>query len=46
MLRMPGDPHTGSKFWETLDWEIGESGKNRGQIVAYWQLPPPTAFHY
>jgi hypothetical protein len=36
MLQMLSDPHTGSKFRETLDSEIGESGKNRGQIVAYY----------
>jgi len=48
---MLGDPGRGSKFWEALDRAIGESRKNRGQIVAHQlalcgstsrlSLPPP-----
>jgi hypothetical protein len=33
-----GDPGSGSKAWQALDWEISESGKNRGQMVTHWKF--------
>jgi hypothetical protein len=33
---MLGYPRNRSKVWWALDPEIGESGENRGQIVAHW----------
>jgi len=35
----------GVSFGEALDREIGEPGKDRGQIVKNRELQPPTAFH-
>jgi hypothetical protein len=42
---MPGDPRSGSKVWEALDWEIGKPREDRGQIVAHWEFQPAAAFH-
>ena len=42
MLR---DPGSGSKVWKLLNREIGESGKDRGQIVAPRKSQSTTAFH-
>jgi hypothetical protein len=42
---MPGDPRSGSKLWEALDWEIGKPREDRGQIVAHWEFQPAAAFH-
>jgi hypothetical protein len=42
MLR---DPRSGSKGWKALDREIGESGKNRCQIVSDGDFQPTAAFH-
>ena len=33
--RMLRDPGRGSKFWKTLDREISEPRKDRGQIVTH-----------
>ena len=41
-----GNPHSGSKLWEALDREIGESRKDREQIIAHGKLQPPAAFHH
>lgn len=42
---MVGDPRSWSKLWEALDREIGESGKNRGQIAAHREFQPAAGFH-
>jgi hypothetical protein len=42
---MLGDPRSRSQVWETLDWEIGKPGENRGQVVAHWEFQPAAAFH-
>jgi hypothetical protein len=39
------DPRNGSKVWEAPDREIGESGKDRSQVVAHRNLQPSAAFH-
>jgi hypothetical protein len=40
---MLDDPRSRSKVWEALDRQIGESGKNRGQIVAHWEFQSTEA---
>jgi hypothetical protein len=42
---MQGDPCSWSEVWEALDREIGEPGKNRGEIVAHREFQPSAAFH-
>ena len=36
--RMLGDPRSGRKVWKELDCDIGNAGKDRGQIVAHREL--------
>ena len=43
---MAGDPHSGSNVWKAPDREIGEAGKDRGQIVAHRTFQPAAAFHH
>src|ERR1700693_5796550 len=40
-----GGPGSGNKVWETLNREISESGKNRGQIVPHREFQSTAAFH-
>jgi len=42
---MPGEPHSGSKLWDALDPKIGESGKDRGRIVAHRKFQSAAALH-
>jgi hypothetical protein len=39
-------PGLGSEFRESLDREVGDSGKERSPIIAYRELQPTTAFHH
>ena len=36
---------SGSKVWEAPDCDIGKSGKDRCQVVAYSEFQPAAAFH-
>ena len=42
---MMGSPRHRSEAWEALDREIGQPGKNAGQVVTHWEFKPATAFY-
>jgi hypothetical protein len=44
-LRMLRDPRYGGEVCEALDREIGQPGKNRGQVVAHWEFQTAAPFH-
>ncbi len=37
-------PRCGSKVWKALDREVGETRKDRGQMVTHGNLQATTAF--
>jgi hypothetical protein len=40
---MPGNPHSGSKVRDPLDWEVTEPGENRGKVIAHRDLQSKAA---
>src|ERR1039458_3615560 len=45
-LGMLVEPTNGSFVWKSLNWKVGESGKDRCQIVARGDSQPTAAFYY